>query len=82
MVKNTKFYGQFTGRYGEQVQVYYSSGMSYPQCWLMVDTAANKNDGLGGERVEATALLTVPMARLLIAALENFIDQENEEAQQ
>jgi len=79
MGTRTKLYGVFTAKYGEQVQVRYSSGASCPQCWLSINSAVNKNEGLGGERIETEALLTVPMARLLIASLENFIDRETDD---
>lgn len=71
-------FGEFTARYGETVRVYGSSGSSCPQCWISLNSAVDKNDQMGGERIEASALLTVRQARLLIGALENFIDAEAE----
>ncbi len=72
-------YGSFTGRYGEAVSLTGSSSATEAQAWLNIDSAANKNDGQGGERIKTEALLTIPLAKMLIAALENFIYQESPE---
>lgn len=74
-----RIYGKFTASYGEAVEVRGSSGTSEPQCWIEVNTAANKNDYMGGERVEANALLSVPEAIVLRAALDSFIAQAGED---
>lgn len=68
-----RIYGKLTGSYGETVDVRGSSGASEPQCWIEVNTAANKNDYMGGERIEASALLSLPQAIVLRAALDSFI---------
>jgi len=63
-----------TTRYGETVKVDGSSVSG--TCWLRIDTAINKNDGIGGERKDADALLTVGQAKILRAALDTFIEYE------
>ncbi|MGF6492803.1 hypothetical protein ABIE56_000960 [Luteibacter sp. 621] len=65
-------YGSFTARYGEKVSVDGSSSI-VPTCWLRINSAKDKNDGLGGERIETEALLTPEQARVLIASLETFV---------
>ena len=44
-----------------------------------MNTAANKSDYMGGKRVEANALLSVPEAIVLRAALDSFIAQAGED---
>ena len=68
-----RVYGLLTGSYGEIVKVRGSSGVSEPQCWVEVNTAANKNDYMAGERIEANALLSLPQAIVLRSALDSFI---------
>lgn len=67
-------YGSFTARYGEKVTVDPSSAVT-PTCWLRINSAVNKNDRTGGERIETEALLTAPQARLLVATLECFLSE-------
>lgn len=67
-------YATLSARYGEIVRVDGSSVAG--TCWLRIDTAVNKNDHHGGERKDADALLSVHQARILRAALDAFIDEE------
>ena len=60
--------------YGELVSTYHSSAATRKCCWISIDTAANKNDGAGGQRIEATAHLTVAQAKRLRDSLTEFID--------
>lgn len=68
-----RIYGNFTAHYGETVEVRGSSAV-VPQCWLEINSAKDKNDYMAGERVKANALLTLPQALVLRAALDAFID--------
>lgn len=68
-----RIYGSLTGRYGEKVEVRGSSSATELQCWVEIDSAVNKNDYMGGERVEANSLLTVRQAAVLRAALDSFL---------
>lgn len=70
-------YGAFTAQYGENVEVRYSSAVT-PTCWLAINSAKNKNDHMGGERVEADALLTIAQARMLRSALDSFIESQSD----
>ena len=67
-------YAVMNTRYGEKVALDGSSVAG--TCWLRIDTAINKNDHAGGERKDADALLTVPQARILRAALDAFIEEQ------
>lgn len=68
-----RIYGTFTGKYGEKVEVRGSSSATEAQCWIEVNSAENKNDYMGGKRVEANALLNLAQATVLRAALDSFI---------
>lgn len=70
-------YAGMTARYGERVALEGSSVSG--TCWLRIDTAVNKNDWMGGERKDADALLTVAQARILRAALDAFIEEQESE---
>lgn len=70
-------YAAMTTRYGEEVRLDGSSVDG--TCWLRIDTAINKNDHRGGERKDADALLSVAQAKILRAALDAFIDEQEEE---
>lgn len=70
-------YGSFTARYGEKVTVDPSSTV-IPTCWLRINSAKNKNELAGGDRIETEALLTLPQARILIASLNAFVDSAEE----
>lgn len=74
-----RIYGSLTGRYGEKVEVRGSSSATESQCWVEIDSAANKNDYMGGERVEANALLNLAQATVLRAALDSFIADASED---
>jgi hypothetical protein len=73
-------YGSFTARYGEKVTVDGSSSV-VPTCWLRVNSAVNKNDCQGGERIETEALLSVEQARVLVASLETFIAESEDDGE-
>lgn len=67
-------YGTMTTRYGEIVRVDGSSVSG--TCWLRINTAIDKNNHHGGDRKEADALLTLPQAKVLLAVIASFIDEQ------
>ena len=66
-------YVRFTAKYGEDVNVHGSSGGMEPECWIAIDSAKSKNDYMGGERVEVSALLNIAQARVFREGLDAFI---------
>lgn len=74
-----RIYGALTGKYGENVEVRGSSSATEAQCWVEVNSAKNKNEYMGGERVEANVLLNLAQATVLRAALDSFIADASED---
>ena len=75
-----RIYGKLTAEYGESVEVRGSSSAEAPKCWIEINSAANKNDYMGGKRIEANAHLTLSQATVLRAALDSFIESATDDA--
>ena len=75
-----RIYGKLTAEYGESVEVRGSSSATAPECWIEINSAADKNDYAGGERVEVNALLSLSQAKVLRAAIDSFIERATDDA--
>lgn len=62
--------------YGERISLRPSSAAMNKRAWLEINTAANKNDLTEGQRIEASAHISVRQAKILREALTRFIDSE------
>lgn len=71
-------YGTVSASYGEKVRLQESSAAISSHCWLYVDSAKNKNDLEGGERVEVSAHLNFTQAMQLRDMLNEWLE-DNED---